>query len=112
MMHITLPDKIAQQVQSRAKAKGVSPDKLVVDIVRQAIEFDDDLGLEDLVAEIQAMPPNLASIRPARGSLLETLENAPGDPDFDQKTWDKAWEEVEAELKAITQADDIAEKRR
>jgi hypothetical protein len=47
--------------------------------------------------------------RPATGLLAEALKNAPHDPDFDLETWTKEWAAVEAEIKAITRANDIAE---
>jgi prevent-host-death family protein len=64
-----------------------------------------------LVERIMATPPNPATIRPATGSLAEALKNAPEDPDFDLETWTRQWDAVEAEMKAIDRADDIAEGR-
>ena len=45
------------------------------------------------------------------GSLAEALQNAPHDPDFDLETWTRQWDAIEAEMKAIDRADDIAEGR-
>ena len=59
---------------------------------------------EDVVAKIQAIPPNPHSIRLARGSLAEALRTAPEDPDFDLATWEREWAEVEAEIKAMARA--------
>lgn len=70
-----------------------------------------DPELMALVERIKATPPNPAAIRPASGSLAEALQNAPEDPDFDLETWTRQWEAVEAEMKAIDRADDIAEGR-
>ncbi|MCP4538307.1 MAG: type II toxin-antitoxin system Phd/YefM family antitoxin [Chloroflexi bacterium] len=64
-----------------------------------------------LVERIKATPPNPATIRPATGSLAEALQNAPEDPDFDLETWTRQWKAIEAEMKAIDRADDIAEGR-
>ncbi len=64
-----------------------------------------------LVEQIKAEPPNPATIRPATGSLAEALQNAPEDPDFDLETWTRQWDAIEAEMKAIDRADDIAEGR-
>jgi len=63
------------------------------------------------VAKIRAMPPNPHGIRPAAGSLAEALRNAPDDPDFDLASWSREWAAVEAEMKAMARADDIAEGR-
>ena len=64
-----------------------------------------------LVERIKATLPNPATIRPATGSLAEALRNAPEDPNFDLETWTRQWNSIEAEMKAIDQADDIAEGR-
>ncbi len=64
-----------------------------------------------LVEQIKAEPPNPAAIRPATGSLAEALQNAPEDPDFDLETWTRQWAAVEAEMKAIDRANDIAEEQ-
>jgi len=41
--------------------------------------------------------------------LAEALRNAPEDPDFDLAEWTAQWQAVEAEMKAITRANDVAE---
>jgi len=64
-----------------------------------------------LVERIKATPPNPATIRPATGSLAEALQDAPEDPDFDLETWTRQWDAIEAEMKAIDRANDIAEGR-
>lgn len=109
---ITLPDEIANPLQAQADAKQVSLDDLVTDLLTNvlAIEPEED-ELEALVARIKATPPNPANIRPATGSLIEALKNAPEDPDFDLETWSHEWAKIEAEIKAINRADDIAEGR-
>jgi len=76
----------------------------------EAIRNDPELVA--LVERIKATPPNPAAIRPATGSLAEALQNAPEDPDFDLETWTRQWAAIEAEIKAIDRADDIAEGRR
>ena len=75
----------------------------------EAIRNDPELVA--LVERIKATPPNPAAIRPATGSLAEALQNAPEDPDFDLATWTRQWNAIEAEMKAIDRADDIAEGR-
>jgi prevent-host-death family protein len=62
-----------------------------------------------LVDRIKATPPNPNNIHPATASLADLLRNAPQDPDFDLETWTRQWDAIEAEMKAIDRADDIAE---
>jgi hypothetical protein len=75
----------------------------------EAIRNDPELVA--LVERIKATPPNPAAIHPATASLAELLQNAPEDPDFDLATWTRQWAAIEAEMKAIDRADDIAEGR-
>ncbi|WP_089721514.1 hypothetical protein [Candidatus Entotheonella palauensis] len=110
-MQLSLSDELAAYVQSCAKARAISPDQFVSELVTQAIIAEEAFQLEKLVAQIQNMPPNPASIRPAQGSLLEALRAGPDDPHFDQDAWQREWANVEAELKAITRANDITEGR-
>ena len=110
---ITLPDEIAQSLQAKAKAQQVSLDTLVTNLLTDALDAEaEDDELEALVVRIKATPPNPASIRPATGSLVEALKNAPEDPDFDLEAWNREWAKIEAEIKAINRADDIAEGRK
>lgn len=108
---VTLPDELARDLQSRAEEKSISLDALVADLLTIALvnEVEAYPTLEEVVARIKATPPNPASIRPATGSLAEALQNAPDDPNFDLETWTQQWAAVEAEMKAITRANDIAE---
>jgi prevent-host-death family protein len=75
----------------------------------EAIRTDPELVA--LVDRIKATPPNPAAIHPATASLAELLQNAPEDPDFDLESWTQQWQAIEAEMKAIDRADDIAEGR-
>ena len=110
---ITLSDKLARDLQYRAEEKKISVDDLVADLLFEALanESEEYPSLEAVVDRIRAMPPNPASIRPASGSLAEALQNAPDDPDFDLESWSQQWAAVEAEMKAITRANDMAEGR-
>jgi prevent-host-death family protein len=83
---------------------------------RPAVRVDPDIIRNDpemiaLVEKIKATPPDPNSIHPATASLAEALKNAPQDPDFDLESWTRQWNEIEAEMKAIDRADDIAEGR-
>ena len=44
------------------------------------------------------------------GNLADLLHAAPGDASFDLESWKRQWSVVEAELKAITRANDVAER--
>ena len=109
---ITLPEEIAHTLQARAEAQHIALDTLVTNLLADtlAVEPEDD-GLEALVARIKATPPNLANIHPATKSLAELLLNSPEDPTFDLGTWNREWAKIEAEIKAINRADDLAEGR-
>lgn len=107
---VTLPHPLATQLQTRANFKRISLGQMVVDMLVNTLQREaEDTALEEIVAQIKATPPNPASFRPATGSLLEALENAPDDPDFDLERWNREWSIVEAEMKAITRLNDIAE---
>jgi plasmid stability protein len=108
---ITLPDKIEEKLQRRAKAQQLSIEEFVRDILVDALEDDPFPTLEEVVTKIRSTPPNSQSIRPAVGSLAETLRSLPDDPDFDLATWKREWAEIEAEMKAVTRANEIAEGR-
>ena len=66
---------------------------------------------EEVVAKIQATPPSPGSLQPASGSLAEALRHAPENPDFDLAIWNQAWTDVEAEMRSITRANNVAEGR-
>ena len=94
-----------QYEQLLAKASG----RTAPEVDPEAIRNDPEMIA--LVERIKATPPNPATIRPATGSLAEALQNAPENPDFDLETWTRQWDAVEAEMKAIDRANDIAEGR-
>jgi plasmid stability protein len=109
---ITLPHEIGAQLERRASAQRLSVERLALDILSDALEAEESFPTpEEVVAKIRATPPNPRGIRPAAGSLAEALRDAPDDPDFDLASWRREWAVVEAEMKAITRANDIAEGR-
>lgn len=113
MVTITLPHEIHVQLQRKAEAQHRSLEEVALEILGDALGMKGTfLSPEEVVAKIQATPPNSRSIRPASGSLAEALRNAPSDPDFDLATWNRKWAAAEAEMKAITRANEIAEGRR
>ncbi|MCZ7571402.1 MAG: Arc family DNA-binding protein [Ardenticatenaceae bacterium] len=110
---ITLPEEIESKLQRRAETQHRSIEELALDILNDALQQEESVhSLDDVVARIQATPPNPRSIRTAQGSLAEALRSAPEDSDFDLATWKRDWAAVEAEMKAVTRTDDITEGRR
>jgi len=109
---ITLPNEIEIQLQRRAETQRVSVEELALGILGNALETKELFPTpEEVVARIQATPPDPHSIRPAGGSLAEALRNAPDNPDFDLAAWNREWAVVQAEMKAMTRANDMAEGR-
>ena len=102
---ITLPDELAVHLQRVAAEQHLSLEETAMVILRSALDNGRFFPtLEQLVAKIQATPPNPLSIRPAQGSLADALRNAPHDPDFDLAAWTRDWENVEAEIRAMASA--------
>ena len=100
------------KLQHKAQTQHRSVEELALDMLGSALEQEEGFPTpEVVVAKIQATPPNPRSIRPARGSLAEALRSAPEDPDFDLASWEREWAAVEADIKVIARADDIAEGR-
>lgn len=113
---LDLPEELAAKLQSKAEMAELAPEELALTLLAEALadgetEEEEFPTLEEIVAKIRATPPNPACIHPATASLADLLENAPHDPDFDLATWTRQWAEIEAEMKAITRANDIAEGR-
>jgi hypothetical protein len=118
---ITLPPELADQLARQAQARHRSVESLAIEYLTTALQddeagsaqppppLDEDPELLALVARIKAMPPNPASIIPAKGNLAEVLRAmAHGEPD--QEVLD-ALDAAERELRAIDRANDIAEGR-
>ena len=54
---------------------------------------------------------SISAVIPARGSLLEHLENTTlDDPDFDSDEWNRQWALIEAEMKARELAHELQER--
>lgn len=76
---------------------------------------EDDDGLERLIAEIKATPPNPNAVHPATKSgeqFRADLEANPPSPElFTFAEWQPLWAAFEAEEKALARAHEIAEGR-
>ena len=109
---ITLSDEIETQLHRKAEVQHLSVEELALEILGRALKTAELFPTPgEVVAKIQATPPNPHSIRPASGSLAEALRQAPNDPDFDLTLWNREWAAVEVEMKAITRANAIVEGR-
>jgi len=111
---ITIPDPLAERLQARAQARQRSAQEIVVELLDQNLEEDIDAELKALVARIRALPPDPSLIRPATGSLKEYLREslareAEAGEAFDEEAWQRDWDAIEAEMKAISRANDLAE---
>ncbi len=115
---ITLPDFLATKLQAKARIQQRPAEEVAVELLDQALENGADAELERLVARIRALPPNPANQfdwEAAREGLAKYLAAsiAAEDPNekFDQEEWQRNWDAVEAEMKAVTRANNIAEGR-
>ncbi len=108
---ITLEDGLFAELKERAKKQQLSVEQLVIRILTEAMAGSEPVTPREAVARVQATPPNPAQVRPAAGDLADLLHAAPGDPCFDLESWKRQWSNVEAEMKAITRANDSAEGR-
>jgi len=105
---ILLPDEIQVKLEKRAKAIKWSVEKMATHLLDEALDYSFPTP-EEVVERILSLPPGPV-IKPTSDiSLAEALRNAPEDPDFDLAEWTAQWQAVEAEMKAITRANDVAE---
>jgi len=99
---ITLPDELAEKLQQVAAEQRLSVEEIAAIILRNTLWQEDFfLTPEWVVAKIRALPANPNAIRPAQGSLVEALQNAAHDPDFNLEEWEREWAAVEAEMQAM-----------
>ena len=108
---ITLGDDLVGELEKFAKRQQLSVEQLAIGILTEAMAESETETPQDVVARIQAMPPNPSQVRPAAGNLADVLRDAPDDPSFDLESCNRQWEAVEGEMKAITRANDVAEGR-
>ncbi len=106
---ITLPRNLEAELKSAAKARKSSIEELALALLGNAIKTILSPSPEDIVAEIRAAGPATAHL--ANGSLAEALRSAPEDPEFELETWRREWSTAEAEIKAVSRANDLAEGR-
>lgn len=124
---ITLPEHLARRLQQQAKVDRLSVEALAVAYIeagfmeneppaaeQPASEPEEDAELLALVERITAMPPNPASIIPAKGNLAEvlrSLEAMEPEEGYDLEAEIAALDAAEMKLRAMNRAGDIAEGR-
>ncbi len=109
---ITLEDDLVAGLENRAKQQQLSVERFAISLLTEAIESESESDTPlQVVARIRATPPNPSRIRPATANLADVLRASPGDPCFDLENWNRQWSAIEAERKAVTRANDLAEGR-
>ena len=108
---ITLEDDLVVGLANRAKKQQLSVEQFAINLLTEALVESESVTPREVVSRIRATAPNPSQIRPATPNLADVLLAEPGDPCFDVENWNRQWSHVEAEMKAITRANDIAEGR-
>jgi predicted DNA-binding protein len=134
ILTIELPDGLRQRAEKIIAQRGATIEHLIRELLEEYLDEaenvqaasngdvrmfkndpsndqDDYPSLEEVVAKIRATPSDPSNIHPATQSVVEALANAPYEPPIDLEAWNREWAKVEAELKAMTRADDKAEGR-
>ncbi|HEU5330005.1 MAG TPA: hypothetical protein VFU78_18090 [Thermomicrobiales bacterium] len=107
---ITLPDELAASLSRLAADQHRTMEEVVFFFLREAL-LAEAPELDAVVASIRAAAPNPATLRPARGALAVALTDAPAEDRLDPAVWQVAWAAAEAEMAALTEADDRTEGR-
>lgn len=108
---ITLPDTLETELQQRAQTQQRSVEDVALEILHEAFAETTLPSLDAVVAKIKSTEPNSHNIRSAQGSLADVLRRADSSQDFDLDQWNKEWAVVEAEMRTVERADDLAEGR-
>ena len=112
-MPVTLivPDDLEPRLRSMADAQRRPAEEVAIALLRAAL-LDTAPVLDAAVAVIRASAPNPAALRSARGALLDALPVGAADGSLDVAAREVAWAAAEAELAALTRADERADGRR
>lgn len=111
---ISLPIEVQEKLEKRAKAVKWSVEQMATHLLDEALSITvrpskEELTPEDVVARILSLPPKPQNIRASVGSLSDALRESKPDYTFNLKDWTQEWADVEAEMKAIEQADVLAD---
>ena len=107
---LTVPDDLEPHLRSLAEAQRRPAEEVAIALLRTAL-LDGPSALDAAVAAIHATAPNPAALRPARGALHDALPAEAADGRLDLAGWQAAWAAAEAELAALTRADEQADGR-
>lgn len=109
---ITIPDDLAEHLQDKAQAQNRSVDEMILSLLEESLSEETFPTPEEVVAKIKATLPNPNCLRSASGSLAQYL-SMPVTPDsnFDLEEWQRQWNVIETEMKAVDRANDLAEGR-
>lgn len=108
---ITIPDRLAVQLEQRADLWRRTVEDVALDILRDALSEPAPESVEAVVARIKATEPSAHGVRPAEGSLADALRRTSRSAEFDLEQWKREWREVEAEMRATDLANEHAEGR-
>jgi len=129
---LTLPESIASRLERQALQLNVSLDDLALKLFseglvtepvarvlagaeKNGIQDNSLLSLHEVVARIQATPPNPSAVVLPTQTIeeVETIwqANTESGSAISPDEWDRLWLEFEQELKTSDRADDIAEGR-
>jgi len=67
--------------------------------------------LQEIVMKIRGTKANAALVRTATANLAELLRSSPPESTFDLTSWQRQWSELEADMRAVVQANNLAEGR-
>jgi hypothetical protein len=108
---IKLDDNLVSGLAKKAKEQKLSVEHLAISILTEAVREYQSVTPQEVVARVQATASNPSQIRSATANLADLLGSANEEPDLDLEAWKRQWSAVEADLKAIKRANDIAEGR-
>ena len=108
---IDLDDELVAALENKARIQQLSVEQLAIGILTEAAREFESLTPLEAVAKVQATPPIPGQIRSATANLADLLSSPDGEPDLDPEVWRRQWSAVEADLKAVTRANDVSEGR-
>ena len=106
---ITLNDELVAGLESGAKKQQLSVERFAIGVLNRTMMGSESATPREVAAKIQATASNPAQFRPAMTNLDDVLQAVPGESCFDLENWNREWSVVEAEMKAVTRANEIAE---
>jgi hypothetical protein len=115
-INVTIPDDLAGRLRAMAHLQNLSVDELILSLLEESAAEVPFPTPEEVVAKIRATPPNPAnlfeakkSMKPLAEYLAASIASENPDEKFDLEEWQREWNAVEAEMKAIEKANALAE---